>query len=233
MRIGYGVKPPIISLDEAVKIIKETYRKGGLINSLDTLATVMDNSVSSSTFNQKVSTLKNFGLISQIDDKYSITGLGQKVVTPNSTQQEADAIADAFKNIQTLFDIWNVFKDKTLPSIKELAKYIGEQTSIPENLTEDWADYFIQSAMFAGLLTDRENCEVLLEPVLTLSSFDELKWAIYQNRPLQNGKKVILAIPDELTESDIEHIRGMLKYIDNSLETLRKHEPPETKRQSS
>ena len=83
-RIGWGVKVPTISFEEAIEITKRVSQVGGLEGSLDALAHVVGNSVSSSTFKYKLSTMRNFGLlVFPTGDTYSLSDIGRKLVNPS------------------------------------------------------------------------------------------------------------------------------------------------------
>ncbi len=59
-----------------------------------------------------------------------------------------------------------------------------------------------------------------------LSSFlSSQYWGILNQRKISNDRKAIFAIPDELTQDDIEMLRVIIKGIDASLDGLKKYEP--------
>lgn len=154
-RIGYGVKIPSIPFEEAIRIVNGV---SGLSGSIDTLATITNNSVSSSTFNYKVAALKNFGLLQSADKtNYVMTDLARDIANPESDEQKVKSIQESFTKHDLLNRVWELYKGKILPQSEYLANSIEKNFGIPAELKSAWAEYFINSAKFANLLIERES----------------------------------------------------------------------------
>lgn len=157
LRPHYGKKLPALSLEEAITIIKKVVSIGGISGSLDALAKVMDNSRSSSTFDQKLAALKKFGLVGSDKDNYNLTQIGSGIATPESPEQEQSAIQKAFSNLDFFNKIWENYKAKILPQRDFLANWIESNLKIPSDLKLQWADYFILAGKYARILDERES----------------------------------------------------------------------------
>ena len=250
-RIGYGVKPPFIKFEDAIRTVKELARIGGFEGSIDALSKVTGNSINSSNFTYKVRALKNFGLLEMRNDTYALTDVGRQIAQPESPEQEALDIMASFVNSEILFDVWDNYKGKILPQPEYLANYIEKNNEIPPSLSGKWANYFIEAARFAGLLYERESgsYQVFMQPskqstdekpqaetqsaVVSTKLIEEKNqtssllvgtahWGILNQRKLSGDRKAVFAIPDELTQEDIEVLRAMLKGIDAGLDGLKR-----------
>jgi hypothetical protein len=173
-RIGYGVKIPAISFEEAIRITREVSKVGGSEGSVDALSKVTGNSASSSTFTYKVRALKAFGLLSLQDNIYALTDAGKHIAQPESAEQETQAIVDAFSRQELLNRVWEYYKGKILPQSEYLANYFEKSYGIPASLKKAWAQYFVEAAGFAGLLHEREggSFQVLLAPAIKVNVVD-------------------------------------------------------------
>ena len=120
-RIGWGVKVPFISFQDAINITKKLCSIGGFDGSLDALSQVLGNTRSSSSFTYKLSALKNFSLIATPDkNSYSFTDLGRRIANPDSPNDEKEAIVDALMKVEIIKTIFDNYKTKVLPQKKYL-----------------------------------------------------------------------------------------------------------------
>ncbi|MDQ7815982.1 MAG: hypothetical protein RDU14_03090 [Melioribacteraceae bacterium] len=154
-RIGYGVKVPFLSFEDVIELTKSAGTKAEDINSLDVLSRLTGNSISSSNFNQKIATLKNYGVFTFDKTSYSLTGLGKRIANPDSFESQANDIIEVFANQENLKKIWDSYKGKLLPQKEYLANAIVGILGIPPALKLNWAEYFINALKYAGLLEER------------------------------------------------------------------------------
>lgn len=167
-RIGYGVKVPPIRFNDAIESIKKLVTLAGESGSLDALAAILGHSRSSSNFSYKISALRNFGLITFDKLNYQLTDISKRIISPESSVDEMKAIQEAMSKQEILDRIWGNYKGKILPQREYLANYIEKTLEIPSQLKLQWADYFIEAALYANILIERESgsYQVLSEPLL-------------------------------------------------------------------
>jgi hypothetical protein len=255
-RVAYGLKVPTLTFQEAIQIVKDTARLGGLAGSFDALGKTTGNSTSSSNFEYKVSALKSYGLLTiQNGDMYALTDIGKRIVQPQSPEEESAAIVEAFTTHTVLSRIWENYKGKVLPQKEYLANYIGKSLQVPNALSFQWAVYFYEAASFAKILDVRESGSVqvlsrplnlrvftaeITEPIeppviepkpfpipqspqpQSFSSLDEEHWGLLNKKKISKDRRAIFAIPDELTQQDIDSLRIVIKGIDSMLDGLKK-----------
>lgn len=101
--------------------------------------------------------MKKFGLIAAQGDLYSLTDLGQRIVQPQSAENEAQAIFEAFCKYEILAKVWETYKGKLLPQTEYLANHFETNYGISAERKDLWPPYFIEAAKFAGLLHERET----------------------------------------------------------------------------
>lgn len=224
------------------------------------LSRITGNSSSSSTFSKKVAALRNFGLFEVDKSEYSLTEIGKQIATPESFEQQARAIIQAFLNQENLRKIWDAFKGKRLPQIEYLANAIVKILDVPAELKLSWAEYFVEAGKYTGLLEEREtgSFQVLTgyTPVFKLEKEPDKKdndvkkdsenekqdtamslpknntvdplgimeqsWGILNIKTISNNRKAIFAIPENLSEQDINSLKVFLQGIEVQLDGLKK-----------
>jgi hypothetical protein len=181
--------------------------------------------------------------------------LGKRIARPESFEQQAEAIIEAFLNQENLKKIWEYYKGKRLPQEEYLANSIVNILNIPQELKFEWAAYFISAGKYAGLLEERETgYQVLLNYISNISptnilsnkengvqvnispkdeninqtltrdflNLDNIQWGLLSKKNVSGNRKAIFAIPEDLTQQDIEAIRIVIKGIDVQLDGLKK-----------
>jgi hypothetical protein len=152
--------PPMVSLEGTVKYVREVVAKGGTNGTFDDLTRAFNTSnTTSGTFFARMYALRTFGFL-EIDSKnrtYRFTRIGLDLIHPDSQDGETLAIQAAFKNIATLRMIWEGYQSQVLPAKDYLPNAIGKRFAIPDDKKENWADYFLKSAIFAKLVEQRST----------------------------------------------------------------------------
>lgn len=251
-RIAYGKKLPLLSFGETIAVIEEVGIKAGSQGSLDAMASIMGNSLSSSNFQSKIAHLKNLKLIELEKPRYLFTELGDKIAFPHSPNDRTDAVFEAFKNHDILEKIWDFHKGKRLPQIEYLSNYIEKSLGIPLQFKVMWAEYFIEAGKVAKILDEKEvgSYQVLLQPIIfkkkeepltkqndlpttptteTQSEkpkdefgIENVKWGIVTKKVISGNRQAIFAIPEQLSQQDIDSLRLVIKGIDVQLDGLKK-----------
>jgi len=167
--VGYGVKPPYLSLREAIETIKNMYEKAAAELSVESLAGLLGNTVSSSSFRKKMMALKNYGLIDQAsgDKTIRISNLGMNIVAPSTPNARIRAKKESFLRINNFMVLHKHWEGKILPADEFFRNTLREKCEVPSELLEGWKDIFIESAQEAGLLQQRVDGKTLVrsEPI--------------------------------------------------------------------
>ena len=167
--VGYGVKPPYLSLREAIETIKDMYEKSAAELSVESLADLLGNTVRSSSFKKKMMALKNYGLIDQAsgNNAIRISNLGMKIVAPSTPNVRVRAKKESFLRINTFMVLHKLWEGKILPAEEFFRNTLREKCGIPPELLEGWRDIFIESAQEASLLQQRTDgkMQVRSEPI--------------------------------------------------------------------
>jgi hypothetical protein len=157
-----SVSFPLLSLPQAVKIIKDAGAYGPR-HSRTAIATYGGHSsANSGPFKQKLSALRDWGFISGNGDELELTELAMKIAYPLTPQDGVESLQRAFMGcsiFQELYDTSAKGKPLTLDSISNQALHnlhvsAGAKTSFVRS--------FVDSAEVVGLLTrlDAERVEL-------------------------------------------------------------------------
>jgi hypothetical protein len=168
--VGYGVRPPYLTLKQAVEIIKRIYDNAGADLSEDSLSGILENSVGSSSFSLKLMALKSFGLVEQEKRGalVKLTQLACDIAAPPEPAIRAMAKKEAFLHIENYSKLHQLWAGRILPTGEFFLNTLRERCKIPSGLTQRWKDSFIESALEAALLQQRADgkMQVRSEPII-------------------------------------------------------------------
>ncbi len=145
--------PPYLGLAESLKVAQEIQERGGGTLSLESLAEVFGNSMKSSSFERKLSALKNFGLIERQRDSVRLTKLALAYVAPTAAEEQVKAKAEAMRNVALLRQLHDRFAGGVLPPADSLANLVLREYGANEPLHRSWADFFVESLRSADLVS--------------------------------------------------------------------------------
>jgi hypothetical protein len=170
---------PYLLFESAISVVGELYSRGGGAVSKDDFGTLIKNSVKSSSFIRKLNAMKNFGLVETSGSDIRLTDLGNIIAAPESPQQRAQSLAQAFLSIDLFRRAYEKFKGGILPERQFLANSF-QALGAPAALKDGWAQQFRDSGIAAGLLRDEGGkIRVLTSPstafrAFTVNQLDEI-----------------------------------------------------------
>ncbi|MFZ1701891.1 MAG: hypothetical protein WBO10_05350 [Pyrinomonadaceae bacterium] len=154
-KVAQGERPPIIGLESAVNLTQGSYDKAGDDIPFDVFSQVSGNTSSSSSFTRKLATMRQFGLVTFANSVIALTPLAQRMFRPRDKDERQAALKDAFLNIEVLRRIYEKYLGKILPQEEYLANAVGD--FVPKEYAGKWAQMFMDSARFAGLIMERSD----------------------------------------------------------------------------
>lgn len=190
-RIGYGVKPPYLSLGGCLPLAERIYQDGGGSISEDQLSAIFANSVTSSSFRRKLDSMKAFGLVTQAPSgaRVLLSDRGRLIAGPVSPEDRAAGLKAAFTSLphhRTLFDFW---AGKVLPADDFFLNSIREHCKVPQELVGSWKDSFMDSARAAGLLQQRADGRVQLRREPGSTEEEPMAVADSVERPIRSAPR--------------------------------------------
>jgi hypothetical protein len=246
--------PPYLALEQALKIAREIQERGGGTLSLQSLAEVFDNSLKSSSFERKLSALRNFGLVERLPDGVRLTRLALAYVAPTTADEQAKAKVDAMRNVTLLQQLHERFAGGVLPAAESLANLVLREYGAKEPLHKAWADYFVQSLRTADLLSSvggrmtvrrsPDGAESSFAPLIARPLPEESVRDIHSSDsarggesatvsrgdvqrleiPLHDGSVAAVLLPRTADRDDIADIMALLEVMQKRAERVR---PPE------
>ena len=151
---GSGIEsPPYLGLEESLKVAQQIQERGAGTLALESVAEVFGNSLKCSSFERKLSAVRNFGLIDRHLDSVRLTPLGLAYVAPTTTEERSRAKAEAMRNIPLLQRLHDRFAGGVLPAADSLANLVLREYGANEPLHRLWADFFVASLRTADLLS--------------------------------------------------------------------------------
>lgn len=143
---------PRYDLEDSIKFIESLYKLGGSRVSVTALAADVGKAVNNSGFSGRVSSSKQFGLLTQDSGKLSVSSLGKEILVPRGTAEKNAAITTALSTPDLYKDLVGDFNGKVVPDIPTLANRLFHDYRIEAAAKDAAAKNFIRSAAFAGVL---------------------------------------------------------------------------------
>ena len=144
---------PYNDLDDAVKIAKAVHDNAGLSCTLDQLAAYLKQSMTSGSFRLRVANASTFGLTANERGSVTLTELGRRIADKN---QEAEARAESFLQVELYGRIYENYKGFTLPPAGALEKFMRE-VGVSSKQTGKARQAFMRSAKQAGFFAHGED----------------------------------------------------------------------------
>lgn len=191
-------------------------------------------SITTKSFSGKISTAKQFGLISTSNKTIQLTEVAKNILYPTETDTHAIAV-DCFKNPPLYSKLIERYEGKALPSKEVLSNTLMMEYRITQSAKDNAAQVFLESAEYLGLiqggvLTMEHNGDVVAEPdstpnnVMTSSQVpvdypsvskpvsNDADYYV-QTIPTSSGKVAEIRVPLDADKEDLFLIRDMLHSI--------------------
>ncbi len=142
---------PRYDLEEAIKFIEAVSKLGGSRVSQEAVAAELGKAVNNSVFIGRVSSSKQFGLISQESGKLSLTSVGKEIMFPRGDAEKKAAIKKAFSSPTFYKELIDAFSGKTIPEASALGNRLVHDYGIEASAKDLAARNFVRSVEYAGL----------------------------------------------------------------------------------
>ncbi len=157
---------PRLSLDACVKFVRAIKENAGLGDvSLEVLADMEQVATNNSRFRGLLSSSSQFALLEREGGLFSLTTLARQILFPKSDGDRREALLRAFQSPPLYAKIVNRYAGQKLPSENSLAKVAHWDFDIAENACLDAIKIFIESATYAGALSE-DGILVLKSPAV-------------------------------------------------------------------
>ena len=143
---------PRYDLEVAIKLIELVSKLGRNNVSENAVAAETGKSITNSSFIGRMSSAKQFGLISKDGGKLSLTQLGNEIMFPPDDATKAEAIKKAF-TMPTLYkELIDAFTGTRIPEYGSLGNRLINDYGIEAGAKDIAAKNFIKSAEYAGIV---------------------------------------------------------------------------------
>lgn len=151
IRAKKGTVIPALTLPEFVQAISDVGTRDVKSGSIAILADVMNNSVKSSTFTNKMTAMKGFSGVTVSNDRFELTAIGTGIAFPKSADEKNLSIQKAFASQPVLSKVWNHLKGHNLEE-DFLATIMVQIGGVPDDSKAGWAGYFLEAIRAAKLI---------------------------------------------------------------------------------
>jgi hypothetical protein len=238
-----------MSFGDAVQLVEKIYNEGGGQASYDLMSQLTGNSTSSSSFNRRISALRIYGLVTDVNRTVSLTDLGMSIAAPKGMEGAQSSRKEALLRVDLFSKIYERHKGKLLPADEFLKNILEQDFSVPKDFSSSWVDAFKEGARSANLLFDRGDGKIQLlesptvrikngtvplespplpEAPPTLSNMPgmvntSVPFSVSGHNSkimLSSGRIAEFAIPDNLTPRDATKLKLALDGLKTMIESL-------------
>lgn len=231
---------PTITVNECFEIVETISKVGGKVYSSGSIAQALGMSEKTNSFRAKISTLRQYGLISGIQGTLKLTNISNEYLYPIEDEQKKKAKLQAFLEVPLHKKIIEKFENQALPPADKLANVLlGKEFGLTKNTKDSAVDIFLKSL---------EQLNLLINGVLTLGLQDDENKVVdtventmfqSENRteerrsemissdkyynfeiPTLSGEAAIIKIPQSVSAKDLDFIQ---LYIENMLPVFLKN----------
>lgn len=153
---------PRLSLQSAVKVI-DTASKFGKSWPREQFAGFGSQSgagsVKSGAFAVRISSLRDYGLITTTKDSVDLTELGTRVSKPVTDTERKEAIRQAFLNVSPFKDLCDGLEAGVELSLDQVAQYAVFNLGISRDSREKFINIFIDSGKFVNVVTHNKETQ--------------------------------------------------------------------------
>ncbi|MEO7029688.1 MAG: hypothetical protein ABI147_09840 [Acidobacteriaceae bacterium] len=241
-------QPPYLQLRGALDIAERIYEQcAGTANS-NQLTSILNNSVSSSSFTRKLQALRLYRLTSGMVPPVTLTDVALAIVAPKDEAARSLSLKAAATGPEVFRKTYEKFKSKLLPQDEFLRNSFVHDMQLPPIVADAWVDSFKSALDTAGLLLVRPDgkTQVLEGPSAPSNDIEsrllqeekiEVAPAPLEHTPLSerileaseghttritlaDGRLATIFIPDRLTPRDAARLKGALAGISAIIESM-------------
>lgn len=229
-----GTKYPYFGLEDAVRFAQTVQSIGGTDALEEAVQKELNVSSSTKSWIYRLSSAREFGLVERRGQKNEarlvLTDLGRKVLLPADEKEEIRALQAAFQAPVLYVKLMEHYAGSLLPQAHHLSNLLVREHRILASVSDNAASAFLESAQHARMVDARgvltaggvaspTQSEVPATPAPAATAPPRVDIVevpegctrhVFQ---LRKGKQVVLPLPDDLTDRDVERLYRWLKTL--------------------
>lgn len=210
--------PPRLTLEEAVRAIKEMYTKHQSREvSEDLMPEILDTKQTSSFFATKINALQSFGLVKKMpNDILYLTDLAMEIVHPFGEEEALQAKIKALQQVDVLADLLLKYPNSKLPSAEQIQQTLLKNYQIGRDRVKPWYDFVVGSFRTVSELAGRSVLTVAKSPQeqVPVSTTPTSRALSDDYRiPLPGGGAFRYALEGQYTADDLEFVKGYFELM--------------------
>ena len=201
---------PRYNLEDCIKFIGTLSKLGGNSVSEGAIAADLGQAINNSAFIGKISSSKQFGLISKDEGKLSLTSLGKEIMFPREEQNKSsNAIKKAFANPSLYKELIDAFNGKILPDYVALGNRLVHDYSLEIAAKDIASKNFIRSAEYSDVMQNG----IIVMNASTLTLIENQNDPIGELKVAEPRKNITETSPKNSGEQFIFEFVGGIKLI--------------------
>ncbi|MFQ5977303.1 MAG: hypothetical protein ACE5OZ_04120 [Candidatus Heimdallarchaeota archaeon] len=135
---------PLYGLDGCIEIVQVLQESGGAL-ARDALADQLNTTSSSSRFQSKLASGRNFGLLIYDQDIVRISDLGKRIASPITSNESSEAICKAFDNISAYKELIRRYSTTRTPNKELIANFFERECGSSPTSKKKAASAYLKS----------------------------------------------------------------------------------------
>lgn len=230
---------PMITVDDCFEIIELIDKMAGKVYSNASIAQALGVSEKTNSFRAKISTLRQYGLISGNQGTYRLTAIANEYLYPIKDEQRKNAKLQAFFGVPLYKKLVEKYENQALPSMDKLANVLlGKEFGLTKGTKDSAVENFMKSL---------EQLDLIINGVLVINPVESKTEVVHENEevvqnhtkneelqlekgasdkyynfeiPILSGDTAVVKIPQSVTNKDLDFIQ---LYIENMLPVFLKN----------
>ncbi len=179
------------------------------------------------SFNYKVSSAKQFGLLIKTKEGMQVSDRGRLLLHPVNDQETPKIIKECFKLPPLYSKLIKNYENLSLPKPESIANLMFNQLGITASMKDHAAKIFLESANFAKVIDNQGKLNLLNEEKVFIESpknEETSKLEVEVDIPdqkefqtvqmaLSGGKNAKLIVPRDINGKDVERIKKMIDLL--------------------
>jgi len=166
-KVKSGIAFPYYDLADSVAVAKAIHDKGGGSATREQVAAFLEyKSVQNGAFLTRIGAARTFGLIADMNKELRVTPLGYKIISPESQEQYAEGLVEAFLTVPLFKAIYDEYRGRDLPEGLGLKNALRLKFKIVPKRIDPVYRVFFESAEVAGFFKTRGSKTQLIAPVI-------------------------------------------------------------------
>lgn len=208
---------PPYSLEDALRFITTIEKLGGrTVSESLLLKEIGIKQPRTKSFWGKVTSAKQFGLLTVDGENYTLTEKARLILRPKDDDSKKTVLRESFLNPELYKELYEKFNGQQLPTVETLANVLYHDHGLNVNVSMDASKAFIESAKYVNLLGPDNTLKVPqkaeeAKPVAEAKESKPGLDTVTATIKLSKGAAIVTLSEGGITKKDFERLQKLIE----------------------